>query len=103
MSDRSTLTLNFPRNASVVAMPHVFTRIIVVVLVRGSFFVAQHEATRQVSLHKGRFSGTITSGIGELMRFYHLKRDGTLEANTLVATLFVSRCGILMVLGCCSN
>ncbi|MED6189340.1 hypothetical protein PIB30_095046 [Stylosanthes scabra] len=52
---RRTFTLNLPRN--------------------------EHGDTHRLTLHRGRFSGTITSGLGKLMQFYRLDRGEMLEVR----------------------
>ncbi|MED6131919.1 hypothetical protein PIB30_014364 [Stylosanthes scabra] len=81
---RRTFTLNPPWNTGlhgVAVIPHVFYTRYCCRLGTSLLFVDQHGDTHHLTLHRRRFSGTLTSGLGELMEFYRLERGEMLEVK----------------------
>ncbi|MED6224742.1 hypothetical protein PIB30_087032 [Stylosanthes scabra] len=78
---RLTFTLNLPWNTGVAVILHVFYTRYCCRLGTSLLFVDQHRDTHHLTLHRRRFSGTFTSGLGELMEFYRLDRGEMLEVK----------------------
>ncbi|MED6133091.1 hypothetical protein PIB30_025243 [Stylosanthes scabra] len=91
-TERRSFFLNLPRNA--ISRPHYYLQFVasisffLLIFVCGFLrlgqrliFVDENGRTHHMTLHKGRFSGTIIAGIGELMRFYNLTRGDTAMAR----------------------
>ncbi|MED6212452.1 hypothetical protein PIB30_083473 [Stylosanthes scabra] len=87
-AERRSFVLNLPRNASVAVIPHSFYTRYQRRLGGRLIFVDRNGRTHHMTLHKGRFSGTIVAGIGELMRYYNLARGGTVMARYAGRNLF---------------